>query len=378
MSGFINPAPKRPVDVVKFLSFLDLSPIAALLKEFYRDPSKIKYPPQAMLKLYALFKLKRFKYLTELWKQLTKKTLRLLGFKHRPSYKTLWHWLNIRVKPQGLEAICIELMKLVRIALAAQGIQMAKEAVVDATVMQANSQDKEAAYNGHYKMRCYLIHHIVCGKTGLTLNWLVEPGNVDEGIFMVPMLAKAYADGFRPKTVMGDNGYAGYWNYEIANLLGVETFIGFREKAKPGWRGKPQTLKLRFRKMIKAGKLTPKILAELGMEHDPEKNSLENLLCALSVAGEHDYVGDYYRNESLGEFKADEKSWMLRYGPPRSVIEGTHGHQKDWLELDGFAEVGLLKARLHVALCMLGEVVFALTKVQHGVVTALRSLAYLR
>jgi len=240
MSGFINPAPNRPVDVVKFLSFLDLSSIAAFLKEFYCDPSKIKHPPQAMLKLYAIYKLKRFRYLTELWKQLTKKTLRLLGFKHRPSYKTLWHWLNIRVKPQGLEAICIELMKLVRIALAAQGIQMAKEAVVDATVMQANSQDKEAAYNGHYKMRCYLIHHIVCGKTGLTLNWLVEPGNVDEGIFMVPMLAKACADGFRPKTVMGDNGYAGYWNYEIANLLAWKRLLGFAKKPNPAGEANPK------------------------------------------------------------------------------------------------------------------------------------------
>ena len=378
MSRFIDPAPKRPVDVVKFLSFLDLSPISALLKEFYRDPSKIKHPPQAMLKLYALCKLKRFKYLTELWKQLTKKTLRLLGFKYRPSYKTVWHWLNIRVKPEGLETVYAELMKQVNQALAAKGIKMAVDVVTDATTMEANPKDQEAAYNGHYKMRCYLIHHIVCGKTGLTLNWIVAPGNIDEGKFMVPMLAKAIADGFRPKTLMGDNGYAGFWNYEILNLLGIETLIGFRENAQFGWRGKPQTLKLRFRKMIKAGKLPPEKLAELDMDPDPEKNSVENLLCALAVASEHEYVGDYFRNESLAEFKGDFEGWQLRYGPPRSVIEGTHGHQKDWLELDGFVEKGLRKARLHVALCMLTEAAVALVKTQHGVVKALRSHAYLR
>ncbi len=378
MSGFINPAPKRPVDVVKFLSFLDLSSIAAFLKEFYRDPSKIKHPPQAMLKLYAFFKLKRFRYLTELWKQLTKKTLRLLGFKHRPSYKTLWHWLNKRIKPQGLETIYTELMKLVKQALAAQGIQMAAEVVVDATVMQAKAQDKEAAYNGHYKMSCHLIHHVICAKTGLTLNWIVAPGDVDEGKFMVPMLAKARSDDFKPKTAMGDNGYAGYYNYEIPNLMGIETLIGFRENAQFGWRGKPQTLKLRFRKMVKAGKLSAEKLSALGLDRDPEKNSMENLLCALAVAGEHVYVGDYFRNVSLAQFKADPEGWMLRYGPPRSMIEGTHGHQKDWLELDGFAETGLCKARLHVGLCMLCEAAVALVKVQHGVVSALRSHAYLR
>lgn len=378
MGGFIDPTPKRPVDIIKFLSFLDLSPIASQLREFYLDPSKIKHPPQAMLKLSAFFKLKRFKYLTELWKQLTKKTLRLLGFKHRPSYKTLWHWLNKRIKPDGLQAIYTELMKLVSQPLAQQSIQMANEAVVDATVMEANQQDQQAAYNGHYKMRCYLIHHVVCAKTGLTLNWIVAPGDIDEGKFLVPMLAKAVVDGFKIKTVLGDNGYAGYWNYEILNLLGVETFIGFRENAKFGWRGKPKTLKLRFRKMIKAGRLSAEKLAELGMDADPEKSSMEQLLCALAVAGEHEYVGDYYRNVSLAEFLADEQSWMLRYGPPRSVIEGSHGHLKDWLELDAFAERGLFKAQLHVALCMLCEAAVALTKLQHGVVTALRSHAYLR
>jgi len=63
---------------------------------------------------------------------------------------------------------------------------------------------------------------------------------------------------------------------------------------------------------------------------------------------------------------------------PSCVIAGTHGHQKDWLELDGFVEKGLRKARLHVALCMLTEAAVALVKTQHGVVKALRSHAYLR
>jgi hypothetical protein len=378
MDSFIDPTPKRPVDAVKFLSFLDLSPISALLKTFYRHPAKIKHPPQAMLKLYAFYKLKRFRYLTELWKQLTKKTLRLLGFKHRLSYKTLWHWLNKRVKPEGLETVYAELMKQVDQALAAQGIEMAKEVVVDATVMQASAGDQEASYNGHYGMNCYLIHHVVCARTGLTLNWLVEPSNIDEGKLMVPLLAKAVADGFQPKAVFSDNGYAGYWNYEILNLLGIETFIGFRENAKPGWRGNAQTLKLRLRKMIKAGELSVEKLAELGIDADPEKNSVEGILCALAVAGQHEYVGDYFRNMSLATFQSDNEGWMRRYGPPRSVIEGTHGHQKDWLELDGFGDKGLFKARLHVALCMLCEAAVALVRVQRGVTSGLRSHAYLR
>jgi len=331
-----------------------------------------------MLKLYTFFKLKRLRHLTELWKQLTKKTLMLLGFKHRPSYKTLWHWLNTRVKPEGLQIIHTKLMKLVNQALAAKGIHMALQVVGDATQVEAKLQDKEAAYNGHYKMRCYLIHHLICAKTGLTINWIVAPGNVDEGQFMLPMLAKTMADGFKPEVLVLDNGYAHYFNYEIPNLLGIKLLIGFRRKNKFSWRGKPRTLKLRFRKMIKAAKLTLEKLSELGVDPDPEKNSLEDVVCALAVAGQHEYAGAYYRNRSLAEFRRDRKGWQSLYGPPRSFIEGSHGHQKDWLDLDNFVERGLRKAKLHVALCMLCEAAVACTRVQHGCTEALTSCAYIR
>lgn len=172
-----------------------------------------------MLRLVALQKLKRYKFLSELDRELDDRAVKLLCFKYKPSYKTIWHWLNKRVGPQGLETIHTKLMEIINQSLAAQGIRMAQEVSGDATHIQADPQDTEAAYNGHYKMYCYLIHHLVCSKTGLTLEWLVAPGNIDEGQFMIPMLAKAKADGFKPKRAVFDNGYAGYWNYEIPNLL---------------------------------------------------------------------------------------------------------------------------------------------------------------
>ena len=99
MSGFIDPAPNRPVDAVEFLSFLDLSPIKAVLEEFYCEAWRSRHPPEAMLRLLALCKLKRLRFLTELWRQLDTKTVKLLGFKRKPSYKTVWHWLNKRLGP---------------------------------------------------------------------------------------------------------------------------------------------------------------------------------------------------------------------------------------------------------------------------------------
>jgi hypothetical protein len=378
MANFIDPTPSTLVDAVQFISFLDLSPLSTLLKSFYLEPYKINHPPEAMLRLFALQKLRRHKFLTELDRELDDTAVKLLGFRYKPSYKTIWHWLNKRVGPKGIEIVHTELMKLINQALATRGIHMAQVTAGDATHIQAPPKDKEAAYNRHYKMRCYLVHHIICAKTGLTVNWLVAPGNVDEGQFMLPMLAKTLADGFKIKTLLVDNGYAHFFNYEIPNLLGIKLLIGFRRKNKFSWRGKPKTLRLRFRKMIKAGKLSLQKLESLNMSPDPNKNGLEEVVCALAIAGQHEYVGAYYRNRSLAWFRRDRKGWLSVYCPPRSFIEGTHGHQKDWLGLDDLLEKGLRKARLHVALCMLAEAAVACTRVQCDFVEALTSCAYIR
>ncbi len=378
MANFVDPTPNIPIDAVQFISLLNLSPISTILKRFYIEPYKIRHPPEAFLRLFALQKLKRYKFLTELYRELDDQTVKRLGFKYKPSYKTLWHWLNKRVGPDGLEIIHTEMMKIINQTLAEQGVQIGKIVCADATHIAAQSSDREAAYNGHYKMKCYLLHHFICAVTGLTLNWVVTPGNVDEGQFMVPMLAKTLADGFRPELLAVDNGYAHYFNYEIPSLLGIKLLIGFRRKNKFSWRGKPQTLKLRFRKMVKVGKLTSLKLAELGMVADLEKNRLEDIVYALAIVGEHEYVGAYFRNQSLSWFRREKQCWQSLYVAPRSVVEGTHGHQKDWLDLDGLVEKGLRKARLHVALCMLCEAAVALVRVEHGCVKSLTSHAYIR
>lgn len=62
----------------------------------------------------------------------------------------------------------------------------------------------------------------------------------------------------------------------------------------------------------------------------------------------------------------------------RNGVEGSHGHQKDWLDLDSLRVRGFRKARLHIALSMLSEAMVAYTRVQNGVVKGLTSLAYLK
>ena len=146
MSGFVDPTLDRPVDAVRFLSLLDLTPILAVLEGFYCESWRHRHPPEAMLRLLALYKLKRLRFLTELWKILDYETLRLLGFKWRPSYKTVWHRLNVRLSPEGLETVHVALMKGTKEALDAHGIRLGVKMTGHASPIQAMPWDMEAKY----------------------------------------------------------------------------------------------------------------------------------------------------------------------------------------------------------------------------------------
>jgi len=176
MNEFIDPTPNNPIDAARFLSFLDLTVVLAVLEGFYCESWRHRHPPEAMLRLLALYKLKRFRFLTELWKLLDDETLGLLGFKWRPSYKTVWHWLNVRVSPEGLETIHSALMNAIKETLMVQGVSLGLKVAGDASPIQAMPRDKEASYNGYYKKLCYLVHRLICSTTNLTLSWNCNPG----------------------------------------------------------------------------------------------------------------------------------------------------------------------------------------------------------
>jgi len=378
MTEFIDPTPNNPIDAARFLSFLDLTAVLAVLEGFYCESWRHRHPPEAMLRLLALYKLKRFRFLTELWKVLDDETLGLLGFRWKPSYKTVWHWLNVRLGPEGLETVHSALMNAVKEALDVQGVSLGLKVAGDASPVQAMPRDKEAGYNGYYKKLCYLVHRLVCSTTNLTLSWAVTPGNVDEACMMVVLLVKALLLGVMPKEASFDNGYASPSNYALLGLTTMKPLIGFRKNAKPNWKGKPKTLRLRYRKMVKAGVLKADRLKALGLNPNPDKNSIERTLSGLTIAGQHEYVGAYYRNISLNEFHRDERGWVKLYVSMRNMVEGSHGHQKDWLDLDNLRVKGFEKARLHTALSMLSEAMVAYTRVQNDVPKGLTSLAYLK
>jgi len=83
--------------------------------------------------------------------------------------------------------------------------------------------------------------------------------------------------------------------------------------------------------MVEAGMLRAEKLLSLGLSPDPEENTIDEILSGLAIAGQHEYVGAYYRNRSLEEARIDNRGWRERYAQLHNMVEGSHGHQKDWL-----------------------------------------------
>ena len=144
---------------------------------------------------------------------------------------------------------------------------------------------------------------------------------MDETYVMPPLLVKALLLGVMPEEACFDNGYALPWSYSILGLMAIRPLIGFRRNAKPCWRGKPKTLRLRFRKMVNRGLLEPDRLQALDLDPDPDRNSLEKILSGLMIAGQQEYVGAYYRDTSLNEFCHRS---IVAKTQPHEIVKMTH------------------------------------------------------
>jgi len=353
-----------PIDTARFLSLLDFSALIPLLASYYRRTPT--YPLDAMLRLLAYRVLRGHVFLTALWRELSTKPdlAMLLGFGKIPSYQALWHFINVRLKAEGVERLRFHLLKLNREGLKAYGVRMGFEGVADATPIA--SRNRDAAYNGYYEMRCYLTHKLLDVATGLTLAWLLTPGNVDEGGLLVTLLCRVRGLGFKLRRLFADNGYSSPWNYAMLWLMRIKPWISFRRRAKPGWRGRLRTLRLRYRKTVK------------GRSNANVKTlPLRKLLMGLMIHGQEEYVGAYVRNLSLTEYKRNKSGWLKRYHAKRNIMEGSNGHQKTWLRLDRLPAKKLPTAMNHVSLTFLTEALVAYGRVNTGRVTNLTGLAEL-
>jgi len=161
-NDFRNPTPDDPVEVSEFLGHTDLTQIMPELMEYYAEDWRYRYPPEAMLKAAICSELSTCRFLSEFWRRVESNPGMAinLGFKideygnlKIPSYKTIWHFIKIRLGNEGMHELVDATVKAVNEEGKKRGVTIGEYSIgVDACPLKAVDSDPDATYNGHYKM----------------------------------------------------------------------------------------------------------------------------------------------------------------------------------------------------------------------------------
>ena len=358
--GLIN---YRPEEIKKIASYLVLpQKVKRFLKSLYNtDPM---YPAEAIFKFLLLFEISTFKHLTSFYRWATavenRQFLIELGFRQSydvwvPSYKTFWHFENIRIGKEKIH-------KLFEIALTAtfpiikraymliyHDAEVGTRALMDATPITATSHDGDASYNGHYKVSCYLWHRLICPDTGIPLDFEVTTGSIHEGHIGPALVLRARALNRVPlKELWFDMKYAfgealaTYW------FMGIETHyrISASWAVSPEYKW-PSLLRRYYR---------------LWHEEDYKPNAgYDEVLRFLVIHGSHYEVGLHLRNLRVSEY-LDAPDSYIETVTLRSGIEASNGYAKRISGINGREFHGISHVVVHVGFYELGRLVIAYSR----------------
>lgn len=364
---FVNPSEKLPVKIEIFLRHLDLSNVISALQELYKEEYRFKFPMDAMLKTMIYFKLKPYKFLTDMWNDLiaSPNLADDLGFKEIPNYNTLYHFLIKRLNSKGTKLVLDAFVEANRKELQKHGITLGKEIVLDASPIPAKKKDKQADWNYHYKMWCYLWHNLRCMHTGLPLNFHITNGREDESHFLAPFVlklkTKQYID---PVRIYIDCGYAGFENIARMNVyFDIDVVCNIAKSWKISELGTETEIWRRYSKLWK-------------QPYFKLKADFEYIQYTMMLSGGRRFkqVGMYYRNNILTRYEECPDGYMDDYHY-RNRIENNHGTEKRKTEIKNIEAKSIERITTHIGMHLIALHAIALCRLQNGITVGLTNLA---
>ena len=334
---FLNPTAHVSVETSAFLKHLDLSPIESAILARYKMPARCKIAPNALIKVAIYYKLQDFRRITDLIRKINSDSrVRLnLGLKDPLNYKTVWHFLNYRLK--NVEELLGGVVAAVRTHLAEYGIVLGKHVAADSTPLLASRFDAEAKYNPYYKMKGYKAHLLVDTDHLIPLSRNTTDITANDGPYFLGLWLDARKVGIKPAEVALDGQYDSFETYAFSHISGAKPYIHI-----------PEDAQLHNAAWLPIG------------EERIKQNRVELQLW------EAEELGKNTRTASLLEYEECPDGWLDRYHR-RAVIEGGgFGHFKEWFGLKSIPK-GLQRVAHHVDLVMLAILAVVFTRVQHGI-----------
>ena len=355
---FRDPDPGHPVDAGEFLSHLDTMDLAARVWRRYRRPQQVRWDPEAMLRVVLYFGIMGYHHLTRAWRDLVLRPelVYALGLDDVPPYKTLWHFVTVRLGREGMHELFSRLVELVVSEGQARGLPIGEKVSVDAMPIETGPRDKRAQYSPYYKVRGYKAHNVVDTVYGIPLDVKVTEMYVGECPELPSALRRVKSRGCTVREVVADTGYDSFENFGVVcQELGAMFWIRFPKTARIDPRGEGERLSRMYERCWKDKAYEPRAPLDRRLSY----------MYVMKTRWRED-VCRYHRNEALRVVLSDPLRWEREYHL-RSFVENNQGYWKQHIGMTKVEGRPMMHVELRYVLRLVGVLASVLTRLQNGV-----------
>lgn len=384
---FVDATTEHSVRTSTFLGSLDLDPIMSEINKHYDvKEGEEKYPRKAMIKTVILRKINKIKYFTETERYLKGHPAEAieLGFKSDqqgnvlvPDHETLRHFEKVRLGNEGMDSIMTAFCTKVVEAGDKNRLKIGKNTGTDSTPIEVPN-DSAGTYNGHYKKIMVKAQITSDYDHIIPLAKKVCGGTDDDDKHLKELLQQT---AISAKKNMEDTWFDGGYNSNMNIALShIEFGLTPHYHIDVDWR---HNVTYEHKYNGKVYCYTPEqeinyLYRKRWQEPDYKKDaSFEFMMQYLVKNGVYEPVAMHFRNARIQEYE-ECPDGVLDVYHRRNCSEGINSYMKEHLGLETHINgKGMKNIDLHVTECCIAMLAVALTRLQHGIIENICSVAFL-
>jgi hypothetical protein len=371
----INLCQKAGMRTSKLLGMLDLSKEMPKLEKYFGEEWRYRlFGAEAKVKLIFFRVGKELEFCTETARHLAAypEDAIDLGFTKRdengslilPDHETIRYDEKERFGVEGLVDIFNILLEAIRVLLMKVGIKLGRNVGIDSVPIRAPETDKEAEYNGHYKLMMYKGNIVVDLDTHLPLAAMATLGTQFDGECLPLLVNDVLCRRIEIENLNGDGHYNELMNYSfLAHEKQIRPTMHITAGTAYDWNASEESLKRFYRTLhTLSGYLW-------------EDVSFDFILRFLAANGYKELIGRHFRNCSVHEYEECPDGYLDRLHM-RNQNESIHGVLKNFTSFGRMKVKGIENAKIHLAKHLIMVLAFALVKLQNGITDGLTKIAY--
>lgn len=351
----IAPETEQPVRVIDIMKKLDLEFLKPVLDDLYSEDWRFKFDPIPVLKTIIYWRLKGHRFLSEVHNDLItdSELANVLGYDLIPSYKSLYHFVTYRLNHIGTKKIFDSMLKKVKQECKDKDIELGREVILDSSPMEKKNND-DATYNGHYGIKGYKWHNLICLNTQIPLDYHVSNATEYDGDLFAPLIYRLKnIHNIHPKRAFVDGAYS-----DGKNLMRMREFFNIEvvTNVEKNWKLHPKATVFELIRQYQRMWKSELFKVDAGIDY---------IKYFMMMYDETKIMEQFYHNQILKEFYKDPEKYIKKY-LVRGTIERCHGWIKRHTEIKNIQATDIHKFTAHLGFHLISTLALALVRLQDG------------